>query len=401
MYDNSKQGTKLGTIVKGTSTELTIEGDYEYIGLRSNSGAMYLTSITITWETSGGGSTTTYTTTPDCCTRLDEITGLTFSAMTRSITVSVPDSYENTNVNGYIFNLYNAATGGTATTTYETNDKNEKSHTFTGLTPNTAYHFTIIAKGSGAYCNSEETSPRESYTTLPQYTVTWNPAGGHWSGNYNNKVDTYDYQAAITQPDDPERTGYTFNGWNTTLATNMPAENLTYTAQWNVVTYTITYENLNGASNSNPISYDVESETITLQDPGNRDDFAFGGWYSDADYTTSVTQIPQGSTGNITLYAKWIAIYSVTWMVNGSEYEDGNPDTEVLDGDKVESLPTPPTPDEENNIYCGEVFAGWTDEPIDGQTDTYPDPLFTTIEGSPEIKQNTTFYAVFADYKEQ
>lgn len=382
-------GRQFGNYASSVAGTITNQSGKECYG----SGYFFLVPAT-------GGSTTTYTTTPDCCTPLAEITGMTFSAMTRSITVSVPDSYDNTNVDGYIFNLYNAATGGVATT-YDTNDKNEKSHTFTGLNPNTAYHFTIIAKGSGAYCNSEETSPRESYTTLPQYTVTWDPAGGHWSGNYNNKVDTYDYQAAITKPDDPKRTGYTFNGWDKTLATNMPAENLTYTAQWNIETYTITYENLNGASNSNPISYDVESETITLQDPGNRDDFAFGGWYSDAECTTEVTEIPKGSTGDITLYAKWIAIYSVTWMVNGSEYTEGNPDTEVLDGDKVESLPTPPTPDEGNDIYCGEVFAGWTDKPIDGQTDTYPDPLFTTIEGSPEIKQNTTFYAVFADYKEQ
>ena len=399
LYSASTQGTKLGSIVKGTSTELTISGDYEYIGLRSASGAMYLTSITITWETSGGGSTTTYTTTPDCCTPLDEITGLTFSAMTRSITVSIPDSYDNTNVDGYIFKLYNAATGGVATT-YDTNDKNEKSYTFTGLNPKTEYYFTIIAKGSGAYCNSEETSPRESYTTLPQYTVTWKPAGGHWNDNYSDKVDTYDYQATITQPANPERKGYTFNGWNTTPATIMPAENLTYTAQWNIETYTIRYENLNGATNSNPTSYTVETATITLQDPEARDGYAFGGWYSDAECTTEVTEIPEGSTGDITLYAKWIAIYSVTWMVNGSEYTEGNPDTEVLDGDKVESLPTPPTPDEGNNIYCGEVFAGWTDKQIDGQTDDYPDPLFTTVDGSPVITKATTFYAVFADYKE-
>lgn len=50
LYDNTKFGTKLGTIVKGTSTELEITGDYRYIGLRSNSGAMYITSITIIWE---------------------------------------------------------------------------------------------------------------------------------------------------------------------------------------------------------------------------------------------------------------------------------------------------------------------------------------------------------------
>ena len=43
-------GTLIGTIVYGTSTELTINDDYAYIGLRSNSGAMYITSITIIWE---------------------------------------------------------------------------------------------------------------------------------------------------------------------------------------------------------------------------------------------------------------------------------------------------------------------------------------------------------------
>ena len=45
------QGTKLGSIVCGTDTELTISGDYEFIGMRSNNGAMYLNSIQITWET--------------------------------------------------------------------------------------------------------------------------------------------------------------------------------------------------------------------------------------------------------------------------------------------------------------------------------------------------------------
>ena len=50
LYDSSKQGTLLGTIVCGTSTELTISGDYTFVGLRSNSGAMYLDKIEITWD---------------------------------------------------------------------------------------------------------------------------------------------------------------------------------------------------------------------------------------------------------------------------------------------------------------------------------------------------------------
>lgn len=66
LYNTSTQGTKLGSIKYGTSTELEISGDYEYIGLRSNSGAMYLTEIEITWETnSGSGSGETPDPTPD------------------------------------------------------------------------------------------------------------------------------------------------------------------------------------------------------------------------------------------------------------------------------------------------------------------------------------------------
>lgn len=68
LYNTSTQGTLIGTIVYGTSTELTIQDDYAYIGLRSASGAMYLTSISITWSTSGGSSTTTYYTTSALCT---------------------------------------------------------------------------------------------------------------------------------------------------------------------------------------------------------------------------------------------------------------------------------------------------------------------------------------------
>lgn len=49
LYDNNKRGTLLGTIVNGTSTELEIDGDYEYIGMRSSSSAMYIDEIEITW----------------------------------------------------------------------------------------------------------------------------------------------------------------------------------------------------------------------------------------------------------------------------------------------------------------------------------------------------------------
>ena len=72
LYNTDKQGTLLGTIVYGTgnSTELEITGDYAYIGLRSADGAMYLTFVSILWETAAcdHANTSEVITTPATCT---------------------------------------------------------------------------------------------------------------------------------------------------------------------------------------------------------------------------------------------------------------------------------------------------------------------------------------------
>lgn len=56
LYTDSR-GTKIGSIVYGTSTSITVSDDYAFIGLRSNYGALYIESLTIVWEdgTSGSG----------------------------------------------------------------------------------------------------------------------------------------------------------------------------------------------------------------------------------------------------------------------------------------------------------------------------------------------------------
>ena len=50
LYDNEKQGTHVGEIVYGTSSSLYIEGEYEYIGIRSKGKTLYLNSIAITYN---------------------------------------------------------------------------------------------------------------------------------------------------------------------------------------------------------------------------------------------------------------------------------------------------------------------------------------------------------------
>ena len=108
----------------------------------------------------------------------------------------------------------------------------------------------------------------------------------------------------------PTRNGYNFAGWDPQLPETFPAESTTYTAKWaGEGDYIITYK-LNGGTNAsgNPLIYNEETLPITLAE-ATREDYIFGGWYKDKDFAEAnkVTGIPEGSTGNITLYAKWIA----------------------------------------------------------------------------------------------
>lgn len=102
LYNTSNQGTLLGTIVCGTSTSLTISGDYEYIGFRSASGAMYLTSVSIVWEETGGGSQTETVATPT----FNPEAGTYSSAQNVTISCGTQDatiyySYDNQNWTAY------------------------------------------------------------------------------------------------------------------------------------------------------------------------------------------------------------------------------------------------------------------------------------------------------------
>jgi hypothetical protein len=88
--------------------------------------------------------------------------------------------------------------------------------------------------------------------------------------------------------------------------------------------------------------------------------------------------------------------YTVTWMVNGKEYTEGDPSAKVYVNEKISTIPTVPNP----NAYCGDVFVGWTDAEngvyIHGSSN-----LYTSLEQFPLASDNQTFYAVFADYDQQ
>ncbi len=78
---------------------------------------------------------------------------------------------------------------------------------------------------------------------------------------------------------------------------------------WTPIEYSITYEGLDGGTNPNAsiISYTVESATINLADAV-KENSAYGseGWFDAATGGNKVESIPQGSTGNKTLYTRWL-----------------------------------------------------------------------------------------------
>lgn len=110
---------------------------------------------------------------------------------------------------------------------------------------------------------------------------------------------------------------YVFAGWNTrpdgtgihlndmaeikNLGMQDDAEVVLY-AQWG---YRIIYKLNGGKNNSKNLPYyRVNAANTDLKSPS-RTGYSFAGWFSDKKMTKKVSQIKQGSSGNLTLYAKW------------------------------------------------------------------------------------------------
>lgn len=116
----------------------------------------------------------------------------------------------------------------------------------------------------------------------------------------------------------PVRKGYTLKEWRNPVSGNRIGETITVkagkkitlNAQWTLSSYTIQYYINGGAfvSGSNKVSkYNINSAEIKLP-TAEKKGYRFGGWYTNNAFQgRALTSIPQGSTGNLNLYAKWIS----------------------------------------------------------------------------------------------
>lgn len=138
-------------------------------------------------------------------------------------------------------------------------------------------------------------------------TTTTQPAGNTYTITFegaNVAAITVAENTAATAPAAPTKVGYTFAGWTYAGEAwdweNIVISDMTLTASWTAVEYTLTL-NLDGGVLTAPVtSYTVEG--LTLPTPI-KAGFAFGGWV-DAN-GNPVASIAAGTTGALTLTATW------------------------------------------------------------------------------------------------
>ncbi len=169
-----------------------------------------------------------------------------------------------------------------------------------------------------------------------KYTILFN-GNGATSGAVQALTCEYG-QSYYLNPNTYKKKGYTFKGWAWSLAdaekgfvyyedkapiTNLSSQNgqsFTFYAVWSRDDYKISYVLNGGKKNQNPAGYSITSPTIQLKKPV-KTGYTFGGWYLNAACSKGkkVTKIATGTTGNITLYAKWTANkYTIKFKGNGA-----------------------------------------------------------------------------------
>ena len=155
--------------------------------------------------------------------------------------------------------------------------------------------------------------------------------------SYTVETSTFSVKSKGVTP--PE--GYKMAGWYSARNYKTKVEQInkgsvgdtTLYAKLNKI-YHITYV-LNGSANDyNPDDYTVD-DGFTLNAPAPVEGFTFGGWFDNAEFVgDAVTEIPQGSTGDITLYAKWEPEAPVVTQYGGitvTTYPDGTASAEIDD----------------------------------------------------------------------
>lgn len=182
------------------------------------------------------------------------------------------------------------------------------------------------------------------------WTVTFNTQGG----SLFDPVTVFDGET-IEEPDDPERTGYTFIGWYVDPECTNPfdfsstiGKNYELYAKWEINKYSVTFIS-NGGLPVAPQTVEYNSTVSEPQEP-TLEGYTFVGWYTDEGLTEEYN-FATPVDDDVTLYAKWV--HRITFVLRG-----GGPNIDPIDVPHGGTAAAPLYPSRE-----GYRFTGWYEDP--------------------------------------
>ena len=163
----------------------------------------------------------------------------------------------------------------------------------------------------------------------------------------------------------PTKDGYTFNGWSDGTKTYAAgaeviiSKTTTFYATWKANTVTITWD-LNYADSPEAATseYVYDGDEIEMPADPTRTGYTFTGWYTTSTGGTEITEVGEENkpTSDVTYYAHWLELYTVTYMASGQVYV--KQEYKYLSGDKLQLPENDPTA---ANFACdGYLFEGWS-----------------------------------------
>ena len=204
-----------------------------------------------------------------------------------------------------------------------------------------------------------------------QYEISFNSAGGSPVAPI-----LVDYDASITLPDPPTRTGYTFDDWAPELPERMPNQILTLSAMWLRNMYSVQY--LPGSQGTFPayfqyLYFNTAIPAIDIEITGNPG-YVFDGWEP---------ELPTRMPGNNIVHtARWIEEGNLGSTPGTSRYtitfdSAGGTFVEAVNADAGTPLTKPEPP-----VRDGYLFVGWAPEVPSVIPDT---DLICVAQWEPEI----------------
>lgn len=197
--------------------------------------------------------------------------------------------------------------------------------------------FNMKDHGTTPAAQTVESGQKATQPTTPTVgsTVTENNVTYHFGGWYKDEACT--------------------NAWN--FSTDTVTKNTTLYAKWTQTTFTVTFDVQSHGDAPAAITSIPSGNTITAPDEPTAAGYRFDGWYQEAACTTAWNFSTDTVTKDITLYAKWTAVYTITWV---------NDDCSVIDTTTVAygTVPTHADATKAADAQYSYTFSGWTPEVV-------------------------------------